>query len=153
MGAPRNRRHLLVPTSPATEPYQPHRRKIEKKPYPRPQDRVAHARALSAALQRAQEEAVERRVSREFSVHGAAEGIYIQFDSLPGFELKLESLEDRRKGIELVAVQSVQPGHGELPVQRATVFIPDGALKHFFTKFEEYATKHTKKVSPGIRRL
>ncbi|MGB9880981.1 MAG: S8 family peptidase, partial [Anaerolineae bacterium] len=71
----------------------------------------------------------------------------------PGIELKLESLEDRGKGIELVAVQRFQPDPERPPVQRATVFVPDGALKHFFTKFEQYATEQTKKGEPRHKEL
>jgi hypothetical protein len=61
--------------------------------------------------------------------------LYIQFESPPGVELKLESLEDRRKGIEIVAVQMVRRPD-EPAIQFATVFVPDGALKHFVTSNE-----------------
>lgn len=81
------------------------------------------------------------------SVHGAEPGLYIQFESPPDVELKLESIEDRRKGIELVAVQNVDRPEQQ-PIQLATVFVPDGALKHFITRFQQYATERTKKGEP-----
>ena len=81
-------------------------------------------------------------------MHGAEPGIYVQFDSPPGVELKIESLEHKTKGIEVVAVRSVSPGP-QLPlVQRATVFVPDGHLKHFVTRFEQYANEKTEKGKP-----
>ncbi|HLH12723.1 MAG TPA: S8 family peptidase [Methylovirgula sp.] len=82
------------------------------------------------------------------SVHGAEPGVYIQFESAPGVEMKLESLEDRRQGIELVAVQRIAAGPEEPIVQLATVFIPDGSLKHFFSRFEQYERERTKKDEP-----
>jgi hypothetical protein len=62
--------------------------------------------------------------------------------------MKLESLEDRRQGIELVAVQRVAAGPEEPVVQLATVFVPDGSLKHFFNRFEQYERERTKKDEP-----
>jgi hypothetical protein len=81
------------------------------------------------------------------AVHGAQPGLYIQFESPPGVELKLESLEDRRKGIEIVAVQMVRRPD-EPAIQFATVFVPDGALKHFVTRFEQYSEERTSKGEP-----
>ncbi|HXH26018.1 MAG TPA: S8 family peptidase [Vicinamibacterales bacterium] len=74
--------------------------------------------------------------------------MYVQFDSPPGVELKIESLEDKRKGIEVVAVRTTQLQPGQAPVQRATVFVPDGQVKHFITRFEQYSHEQTKKGEP-----
>jgi hypothetical protein len=62
--------------------------------------------------------------------------------------LKLESLEDRRRGIELVAVRRLQAEPETSPAQFATVFIPDGSLKHFFDRFQQYAEERTQKGEP-----
>ena len=96
---------------------------------------------------------MERRESLGITVHGAEPGVYIQFESPTGVELKLDSLEDRRKGIELVAVQSYSPDPESAPVQLATAFVPDGALKHFVGRFEEYSTKQTAKGEPRHKDL
>lgn len=117
-------------------------------PFPQPGNRQRHARALNAALVLAEQESQRSRESLNVSVYGAQPGLYIQFESPPGAELKLESLEDRRKGIELVTVQEITPVPGEPPIQLATVFVPDGALKHFVTRFEQYASQKTKKGEP-----
>jgi hypothetical protein len=96
-------------------------------------------------------ETTRERREQQIQVHGAEPGLYIQFEGLPGTELKLESLEDRGKGIELVAVQS-QPA-GDSTVQLATVFVPDGALSHFFRRLEQYATERTAKGEPRHKDL
>jgi Subtilase family len=148
MPAPRNRRHLLVPNPPSSEGYTPHLRKIEQPIFPGPQDRRRHARALRRALSTAEHEAQEARDALAITVHGAEPGIYIQFESPPGVQLKLESLEDRRQGIELVAVQRALTAAETPGVQLATVFVPDGALTHFFKRFQEYERERTKKDEP-----
>src|SRR5205809_356802 len=147
MPAPRNRRHVLIHTPPRTEAYTPHARKIVPSVLPGPSNRRRHATTLGAALARAQREAAASRGALGISIHGAEPGLYIQFASPAGVELKLESLEDRRKGIELVAVQMMRSPDGRL-TQLATVFVPDGALKHFVTRFQQYATEQTSKGEP-----
>jgi hypothetical protein len=140
MAAPRNRKHLLVRTPPSTEAYTPHPKKIEPPPIPPPRNRRQHAATLRAALQQAERETAQEREELGITVHGAEPGLYIQFESAPGVELKLDSLEDKRKGIELVAVQTAaRPG--QPPIQLATVFVPDGELPHFATRFQQYAVE------------
>jgi hypothetical protein len=84
-------------------------------------------------------------------VHGAEPGLYVQFESPPDIELKLESLENKPAGVELVAVQAAF--RGEEKVQLATVFVPDGKLTHFVKKFEQYATEVTAKGEPRNKEL
>ena len=153
MAAERNRRHILIPNEPIAEPFRPHPRSISEKLVRGPIDRRAHAEALSTALRHAHEEALRRRADTGVAVVGASPGLYIQFESPPGIELKLESLEDRRKGIELLAVQTSPSASGDASIQLATVFVPDGALKHFFTRFEQYATQDTKNGEPRHKEL
>ena len=147
MAAPRNRRHIVVTAPPSAEAYTPHPRKISPPTFQRPADRQQHAAALRAALVAAEADA---KTSREAQVvvQGAEPGVYVQFDSPPGVELKIESLEDKRKGIEVVAVRPVQLDPQQPSIQRATVFVPDGQLKHFVTRFEQYANEQTKKGEP-----
>jgi Subtilase family len=148
MPAPRNRKHLLVPTAPTAEPYTPHLRRIERPPYAGPPDRQRHAAALHDALTHAQAESEASRAATDITVHGAEPGLYVEFESPPGVDLKLESLEDRRRGIELVAVHRAQADREEHVVQFGTVFVPDGALRHFFARFQQYAEETTEKGDP-----
>lgn len=147
MAAPRNRRHLLIPLPPAAEPYRPHPRKVPTPEFPEPANRRRHAAALRTALTQAQNESNDSRQQLAVTVHGAIPGVYVQFDSVPDVNLKLESLEHKRKGIEVVAVQRVLREE-EGVVERATVFIPDGQLKHFIERFQQYAAERTAKGEP-----
>ena len=144
MAAPRNRKHLVVATPPSTEAYRSHARKITAPPLPVPPDRGRHARELRSALANAERESQESRQAVGIRVHGATPGLYVQFESPPGIELKLESLEDKRKGIEVVAVRSL----ADPPVQLATVFVPYGEIKYFIQRFEKYESEKTKKGEP-----
>lgn len=148
MAAPRNRRHLLVQAAPAAESYTPHARKIAPETFTRPANRQQHAASLQAALLAAEGESIVSRQAQPIAVQGAAPGVYVQFESAPGVDLKIESLEDKRKGIEVVAVRSTRLQPDQSPVQRATVFVPDGQVKHFITRFEQYSQQQTKKGEP-----
>ncbi len=151
MAAPRNRKHIIVPGKPTAEPYTPHGRKIDIPKPPAPASRPAHGKALKQALESAVVEAHQRRAETGFQVHGAVPGLYVQFESQPGVPLKLSSLEDARQGIELVAVSHAQTEEAEpRRIERATVFVPEGKVKHFVTRFESYA-KTTPKAK-GERR-
>ena len=82
---------------------------------------------------------------------GATPGLYVQFESLPGIPLRLESLEDARAKIELVAVQDIVRNGAS--IQLATVFVPDGKIQKFITKLDDYATKTTAKGEPRHKEL
>jgi hypothetical protein len=153
MSASRNRKHIFVPGLPASEQYTPHPRKIEPKIFDGPRNRRQHARNLAAALREAYDRNEVLRARAGVTVHDAEPGLYIQFESPAGFDLKLDSLEDRRKGIELVAVQTLYRGPSRVPVQLATAFVPDGKLKHFFDRFTQYATENTEKGQPRHKDL
>lgn len=148
MPAPRNRKHIFVPTAPPAEEYRPHPRKIEQPPYSGPPDRRRHAAALREALAEAQRQAKANRAAIGISVHGAQPGLYIEFESPRGVDLKLESLEDRRRGIEVVAVRRTTADVEGPLIQFATVFVPDGALRHFFDRFQQYTEETTQKGEP-----
>ncbi|KAB0664015.1 S8 family peptidase [Oryzomonas japonica] len=107
-------------------------------------DRQQHGQFLLAKLERIKEEAEE--VGREQTAFGidSGNGIYLQFESAPDFELKLESLESVRDGIELVAVKLVDRR------MLATCFVPEGKLDHFFKAFNDYLEKETEKKGKPV---
>lgn len=145
MAAKRDRPHLFVRREPTSRAYTPHTRAVKPKPAPAPADRAQHGQQLRTALQQAQGQADLRRdeaARKGIAVEGATPGLYVQFDSMPGVPLKVESLEDRtgKARIEVVAFREepVTVDGSQTFVQRATVFVPDGAVKKFVTKFEAY---------------
>jgi hypothetical protein len=152
MAAPRNRKHLVVRTPPRIEEYSPHPRRVPLRPVPGPGDRRQHARVLTAALRNAERETIERRDELGITVRGAEPGLYVEFESPPGIDLKLESLENRRKGIELFAVRTIERSE-EPSVQLAAVFVPDGKLSHFVQRLEQYANEQTRRGEPRHKDL
>jgi hypothetical protein len=146
VAAPRNRKHILVPGPPTVEEYKPHGRKIDVTKPPPPASRAKHGKALERALKAADIEARKRRDKADVEVHGALPGLYVQFESQPGVPLQVTSLEDSRQGIEVVAVSHSQTEEPEpRRIERATVFVPDGKVKHFLKRFESYSKTTPKK--------
>ncbi len=140
MSAPRNRRHILVPGPPAADEYKPHGRKIDVTKAPPPASRATHGKTLENALKAAVAEARKRREDAGIEVHGAVPGLYVQFESRPGVPLQVTSLEDSRQGIEVVAVSHSKTDEPEpRRIERATVFVPYGKVKHFLKRFESYS--------------
>lgn len=88
-------------------------------------DRADHAAYLLAQLQQVEQEAQQRIAEQKAEGVDAGNGIYLQFESEPGFDLKFESLEFSRSGIELCAVKISDHR------TQATVFVPDGKLAFF----------------------
>lgn len=134
----RDRSHIIVPRPAQVEPFKPPRRKISPKELPTPADRLAHGNRLTAELNAARAQGLTRREQCTVSIPERAEGIYVVFESFPGLELALESLDPRRgkRHPELVSVR-VHEVDGVL-VERATVHIPDGTLGHFLKRLKEY---------------
>lgn len=146
MAAPRNRKHILVPDQPQAEKYEQHPRTIKGPKSQPPPSRVEHGKALERSLKEAVVEASKRREEAAIEVHGAMPGLYVQFESQPGVPLKVTSLEDSRQGIEVVAVSHSKTEEAEpRRIEHATVFVPDGKVKHFLKRFESYSKTTRKK--------
>lgn len=135
----------MVVGKPTAEAYKPHPRKIEVVKPPPPASRSAHGKTLKKALESAVAEAHQRRADAGIQVHGALPGLYVQFESQPGVPLALSTLEDARQGIELVAVSHRQTTEAQpRRIESATVFVPEGKVKHFVTRFESYSKEAPK---------
>lgn len=151
MAAPRDRRHIIVPGRAEQKPYTPHPRKITPATVPAPSNRPAHGAALKKSIEAAVVEAHQRRADTGITVHGATPGLYVQFVSQPGVPLKVTSLESATQGIEVVAVtHTISDAPDKRIVERATVFVPEGKVKHFVSRFEAYA--RTTPKAKGERR-
>ncbi len=115
--------HLLVHGTASAEPYT-YPRKVRGPAFDLPsRNRAEHGERLLAALSTVRlslEELRERRAAL-----GIAEdrGLYLEFESDPGFELMFKSLDRMRDGIELVAVRE----RGDIML--AVVFVAEGRLQ------------------------
>lgn len=141
--APRDRPHILVRRPAIAEDYTSYQ---SGRGSPRPPSpiREQHARRLSEEARRAELEAQARRAatSEALGVASASEGMLLTFESWPGFELELKSLESLRRGKpELLAVHD--RGTDENRVQFATVYVPGGGLGYFLDRLDQYASQET----------
>lgn len=144
--AERNRLHIISPRPAEATGYTSYRSGRGSPRPPAPIDRQAHGAGLAAAARAAEQSAAERRAALE--VTPVSEGLYLTFQSWPGFELDLQSFEPLtgKARPELMSVQQVEID-GQA-AQVATVLIPDGGLARFLNKFEEYAVQDTPKGKP-----
>lgn len=145
MASPRDLPHLLVLKPPSAEGYTPHPQDIPPPITQPPASRPAHGQALRSSLDAAVETLKTQRKVAGSPIPGAEPGLYLQFESQPGSLLQLNSLEDARQGIELVAVERIRTEEGPLAIERATVFVPDNKVRHFLDRFDKYAQTTPKK--------
>ncbi len=101
-------------------------------------DRQQHGQMLLGQLQE-----VDRKAREQIQVAPAEKviekGCYVEFESDPGYELRVESLKDARQGIKLVTVSEIISNSADGEKQmRATVFVPEGKIGKFIQKVENY---------------
>ncbi|RZO49169.1 MAG: S8 family peptidase [Sandaracinaceae bacterium] len=155
MASKRDRQHIQVPAEPwrTREAYTPHGGGgPSKKPGPPAIGRPSHGKLLEHAIEDAATRATQRRAAAAVDITGATPGMYLEFESSPGWDLALQSMEKRlakdpRRHIELVAVTEHVEGEGRDAVrtQRAAVFVPDGEVGHFLRQLEKYVDTSPKK--------
>src|SRR5512143_3176752 len=135
---PDRRSHIVLPTRARREPFtSPAAGGSKFRTIP--VNRDAHGKALKRQLARVQAEIDQRRALGVPQGVDEPRGFYLEFQSPPGFLLKLESLEYLRGGIELVATRQ------EDDRQLATVFVPQKRLSFFIKRVETYLTELHKK--------
>lgn len=77
------------------------------------------------------------------------DGVYVEFEGAPGYDLVTKSLEDRGAGIRLLNVYTLRSESDPTQeITRATVFIPSGKQENFLKKIRKYAEEDTKKGKP-----
>src|SRR5882757_4177006 len=118
--AERNRPHILIRAGASVEGYTKRVTAGAGRTTPAPADRARHARNLLDSLDSAEREGANRRALDPVRIEGARPGIYVTFESFPGMELALTSLDPQTGRIhaELMSVQERNTATG--PVQVAT---------------------------------
>jgi len=110
-------------------------------------NRQRHAEQLLAQLAAIQEEESDVVSQQKAIGLDAGWGLYISFESEPDFDLKFESLEFQRSGIELCAIKQSERK------TIATVFVPEGKLSYFLKKISQYKDENTPKDNPRHKDL
>jgi hypothetical protein len=77
----------------------------------------------------------------------------VAFQAPPGVELNLKALENKHAGIEVRSVTRTGGQGAQGFIETATVFIPEGGVPHFLSRFQQYATEQTTKGNPKQRDL
>ena len=111
-----------------------------------PREPLTHAQRLRNELNAAWQRQAETNTDRQAISLSTKEGIYLEFQSHPGFSLKTKSLEDLRYGIRLLNIK--ETGEEAAKVTTATVFIPTSRAEKFFEKLQQYEESAS---SPSIK--
>jgi len=144
---PSRLRHLIIIGTANTEFYtSPATGGGSKSKLP-PRQRQAHGQRLLNQLNNLRQEAEELLEEQIAFGVDAGNGICLQFESEPDFDLKFESLEVIRSGIELLAVTK------EDSKTLATVFVPEGKLSFFIKRITAYIEEDTEKGRPRHQQL
>jgi hypothetical protein len=135
--------HLIIQPNPSSENFTSPSSGMSSPNLPE-RDRELHGQHLKSQLEVAaiaakslveEQKSLSERVEVEFPF-----GSYLEFSGEPGFALKLDSLENLRSGVELVAVKQIPIDDGETKFS-ATVFVKDGQLPLFERKIDQYLTE------------
>lgn len=130
------RPHLFPQDTRSTEGYTAKKAVVVKETVPH-QPRVQHAQELRTQFAQIEAAQLQRVAEQRAAEVQTAIGIQIEFESQQGVVLAAESLARDRQGIELMNVR--EQGNQVL----ATVFVPQGKLKHFERLIEAYAEHRT----------
>lgn len=156
---PERKPHIFTPHAAASEEYR----------YPgggssetttRERNREAQGRRLLGDLDEVKTALEQERAEPPPTGMEREEGMYVRFESDPGFALQFESLENRKQGIDLAALKEVhrlddvaEPAEETELITIATVFVPEGKLEFFERRIQDYLEKETKKGSPRHQAL
>jgi hypothetical protein len=116
-----------------------------------PRDRTAHGQFLQKQLNAAWEFATKINEQRTAISLPTKQGIYLEFDSSPDFEIVTKSLENYRAGIRLLNIRTEELEGKK--IRRATVYVPSGKESFFIKRIEEYTEKDTEKNKPKNQSL
>lgn len=109
---------------------------------PERNDRERHAAKLEQHLTQAIAQGQAQLAIRETGREAGERGFYLEFAITPGEREAFEKLENRRRGIELVAVRRGTPKEGRDRFT-ATVFVPERSAEYYLGRVEEYRTSET----------
>ena len=112
-----------------------------------PRERNQHGERLRRKLDDAY---TENRDQAAASLR-SKDGVYLKFESAPGYDLVVKSLEDRGAGIRLLNVQEVT--REDKVVTEATVYVPAGKEHHFAKKLRQYQDEQTQAGKPKNEKL
>ena len=149
--ANKNYPHLFIPTEPTKYDYVNPSGGGGTFDLPDRPDRQRQASKILSGLNRVWQESKAETEKRKAVSLPAKKGTYVEFESTPGFDLKIKSLEAKSSGIRLLNVRTEV--RGQLgAVELATVYIPFGKESVLIKKVESYRDEDTKNDNPTKRK-
>lgn len=106
-------------------------------------NRIEHGEKIKRQLQQAWEQAKIINSERKAVSLPTKNGIYLEFESVPDYELATKSLEYQRSGIRLLNTRT-EAVDGK-KINKATVFIPKGKVSYYLKKVQSYIEKDDKR--------
>jgi hypothetical protein len=131
-------KHLHIKSTPLKDDYRSPRTGRSKELRLASRNRDDHGKKLKEQLKEIQNQKKGiDDLRKDFGYRGDY-GVYIEFSSEENFDLKVESLERLKSGIEL---QNIREDNN---VTYATVYVPEGKIKNFFNIIDKYLTQNVK---------
>ncbi len=141
--------HIFLRNTGEASDYTRPPRKIEQAHRYPARERLSHSTRLQQRWESIWTRAKVQQESRTAVSMPTKDGVYVEFEGAPGYDLVTKSLEDRGAGIRLLNVYTVRSESApEQEITRATVFIPTGRQELFLKKIRKYAEENTKKGKP-----
>src|SRR6267378_2329017 len=134
--------HIIVRDTATSEPYTSVL-SVQKKFLQKLRDRRLHGEALKEQLAEIDRKREMLAVQREAIGIPSDVGITLQFESEPEFEIKLQSLDNRKSDIQLLNVVGTAGGK-----TLATVSVPEGKIQRLFDLVSDYLERDTPKGRP-----
>ena len=139
--------HIFLREKQKTEEFTTPRRGSQKDIPER--NRQSHSTKLQNQWAAIWTRAREQQKSRTAVSMPIRDGVYVEFEGVPGYDLETKRLEDRSAGIRLRNVHTVRSESDPAKeITRATVFIPSGKQDRFLKKIRKYAEEDTRKGKP-----
>lgn len=135
--------HLLLHGNAIAEPY------TSPNQFPRPRyperNRTEHANHLLSQITTIFDQKINERDRLPIGAP-SPEGIFLEIESNPGFNLDFNKLDLPSQQIELLNIRKISADNNE--ITSATVFIPDDKISVFIKKIEQYRDQETKAGNP-----
>ena len=121
--------NIFLSNTKESMPYKTTRRGGGKNNYPVLTQPLAHVRKLKQELDSIINNAI---TPKQVAAIKEKDGFYLDVSGKPGYDLKYDSLEDGRAGIQLLNIQSKDA------VTKATVFVPKNKVSNLIRKFDKF---------------
>jgi len=117
-------------------------------------DRLSHSEKIRREFENAWNRARQLAEQRTALSLPVKQGVYLEFESAPEYDLITKRLENIKAGIRLLNVRTVSlQDDSEQTITRATIYIPAGKEHFFLNKIKSYVEKETPKGKPKNEQL